>query len=825
MRFAISFLVAAIGFAAFGQGTKADYERADSLATRLQGKVFRSTVVPHWMADGKGFWYTVEVAAGKRETYLVDTGTGSKELAFDAARLDKALAPKLGVKNPFDASSVAVIGFDGPKLAISASGRQWLLDRKTYDVVERTGDAKLGPSESLPAFLPPRASGSGQDTTLILENRWSQPVDVYWMGTDGARQKYFTLAPGERREQHTFANHVWLFTSTDGRALAAYSATEGPCAAIYDGTPPGAAARTGRRGESGTNAKWRVAFHDQNFFLRPTAGGDEIRMSADGKEGDTYGGPTVWSPSGSDVAVVRTEAGQEHKIHFVQSSPPDQEQPKYQTLDYLKPGDKIPHPRVVIFEADSHREIPVQTDQTPNPWEFTDFHWSADGKELYFVYNQRGHQVLRLMAADAATGKTRIVVEETSPTFIDYQGKLWVSYLDKTGEALWASERSGYNHIYLVDMKSGQMKPVTQGPWMVRSVERVDADRRRLIIRVLGRDPKQDPYHVHFAWINFDGTGFTPLTEGDGTHRLVWSPDNLTYLDSYSRVDMAPVTELRRLEDGKRLALLETGDDTLLRKTGWSAPERFVAKGRDGSTDIYGIIIKPTDFDPRKKYPVIEDIYAGPHDFFVPKSYQAFRNQAKVAELGFIVVQIDGMGTDWRGKKFHDVCWKNLSDAGFPDRILWMKAAGKTRPWMDLSRVGIYGTSAGGQSACSAVERFGDFYKAAVADCGCHDNRMDKIWWNELWMGWPVDQSYETNSNVTAAKNLKGKLYLMVGEVDTNVDPASTMQVVNALIQAGKDFDFLVYPNSNHGVLSHPYAFRRLEDFFVWNLYGAEPRR
>ncbi|HVL39637.1 MAG TPA: S9 family peptidase, partial [Fimbriimonadaceae bacterium] len=259
-------------------------------------------------------------------------------------------------------------------------------------------------------------------------------------------------------------------------------------------------------------------------------------------------------------------------------------------------------------------------------------------------------------------------------------------------------------------------------------------------------------------------------------------------------------------------------DASALVAAGWMKPERFVAKGRDGKTDIWGFILRPTHFDSAKRYPIVESIYAGPHGHHVPKSFTGYMSNMRLAELGFVVVQIDGMGTNWRSKAFHDVAWRNLADAGFPDRIAWMKAAAATRAWMDLSRVGIYGSSAGGQNAASAVMRFGDFYKAAVADCGCHDNRMDKIWWNELWMGWPVGPEYEANSNVTAAKDLNGKLLLMVGEVDTNVDPASTMQVVAALIAANKDFELLVAPNVGHGVIGTPYGYRRMQEFFVRHL-------
>ena len=292
----------------------------------------------------------------------------------------------------------------------------------------------------------------------------------------------------------------------------------------------------------------------------------------------------------------------------------------------------------------------------------------------------------------------------------------------------------------------------------MRGVDRVDPKSRQIWFRAGGIRPEQDPYYIHYCRVNFDGSGLTVLTEGDGTHKIEYSPDGRFFLDTYSRVDLPPVVELRRAEDGKLLCELERADWSRLLAAGWKAPERFSAKGRDGATDIYGVIWRPTNFDPKKKYPIIEDIYAGPQDSFVPKSFQSYYKDQSLAELGFIVVQIDGMGTSNRSKKFHDVCFKNLGDAGLPDRIAWIRAAAAKYPYMDLRRVGIFGGSAGGQNAARAVMAHGDFYKVAVADCGCHDNRMDKIWWNEQWMSWPVGPEYAESSNVTYASRLSGKL-------------------------------------------------------------------
>ena len=293
-------------------------------------------------------------------------------------------------------------------------------------------------------------------------------------------------------------------------------------------------------------------------------------------------------------------------------------------------------------------------------------------------------------------------------------------------------------------------------------------------------------------------------------------------VDTWSRVDLPPVSVLRKSSDGTIAMDLEKADITRLLATGWRAPEVFTAKGRDGKTDIWGIIIRPMNFDPNKKYPVVENIYAGPQGSFVPKTFSAQSGMQSMAELGFIVVQIDGMGTANRSKAFHDVCWRNLADAGFPDRILWMQAAAAKNPWMDITRVGIYGTSAGGQNSTGAVLFHPEFYKVAVSSCGCQDNRMDKIWWNEQWMGYPVGEWYEASSNVVNANKLKGKLLLIVGEMDHNVDPSSTMQVVNALIKANKDFDLLVVPGMDHST-GGPVGDRKRMDFFVKNLLGVNP--
>jgi dipeptidyl aminopeptidase/acylaminoacyl peptidase len=335
-------------------------------------------------------------------------------------------------------------------------------------------------------------------------------------------------------------------------------------------------------------------------------------------------------------------------------------------------------------------------------------------------------------------------------------------------------------------------------------------------------DRGRDPYFVHYYRINFDGSGLTPLTTADANHSVTFSSDMSYYVDSYSRIDLAPVLELRKSADASLVMELEKADISALRQAGWKPPETFVAKGRDGDTDIFGVIYRPTNFDESRKYAVIENIYAGPHGAFVPKSFVGFNQMQAQAELGFIVVQIDGMGTNFRSKAFHDVAWQNIKDAGFPDRILWHKAVAAKYPYYDITRVGIYGTSAGGQSSFGALLFHPDFYKVAVSFVGCHDNRMDKIWWNEQWMGWPIGPHYSESSNVDNAYRLQGKVLLVVGELDQNVDPSSTMQVVNQLIKHNKDFDLLVIPGAGHGN-GGVYGDHKRYDFFVRHLLNVTP--
>ena len=824
---------------------------AQPLPTNPAPRVYRDRINPHWFASAGGttncFWYRLNLADNQTEFVLVDAVKGTRSPAFDHARLAGLLAQETG--KPVEATRLDLNGLefspDEKTVSFGMARTAWRLDLASYTLTRSR--AAAAPEESLPAGrMIHNSPASEAGTSIIFVNQLAQAVDIFWINDSGQRQPYGGLAAGDSKEQPTYVGHVWLVAAKNGDVLAVFDAVAGPGRAVVgnqaevtprkDKKNPAPPATDSARSPDG---KWEVRVRGDDLFLRNAASGHEDRLTSDANSKNSYARnaqadraiemnydrrdpeqplPEVyWSPDSSHFVAMKHLPGSPRRIYMVQSSPEDQLQPKLVSYPYLKPGDDVPYAKPHLFDVAAKNEISVDDALFANPWSISEVRWNPDSSRFTFLFNQRGHQALRILGVAAKTGLVQPIVDEASKTFICYSGKCFTEYLDDTGEIIWMSERDGWNHLYLYDAKTGRVKnQVTKGEWVVRGVDRVDREKRQIWFHAGGLRPAEDPYYVDYCRINFDGSGLTVLTEGDGSHSIQLSPDNRFLIDTWSRVDQPPVNELRRAADGKLICPLEKSEASEL--LGWRPPERFVTKGRDGVTDIYGVIWRPKNFDAVKKYPVIEYIYAGPQDSFTPKEFRTTWPLKNLTDLGFIVVQMDGMGTANRSKKFHDVCWKNLADAGFSDRILWIKAAAAKYPCLDLARVGICGTSAGGQDALRALLDHGDFYKVAVADSGCHDNRMDKIWWNEQWLGWPVDESYVRSSNVVDAHKLQGKLLLMVGEMDNNVDPASTMQVVNALVKADKDFELLDLPGAGHGVARTPYGAHRLTEFFTRTL-------
>ena len=559
---------------------------------------------------------------------------------------------------------------------------------------------------------------------------------------------------------------------------------------------------------------------DYNVFVKDVKTGKEHQLSYDGCLGEFYSGELFWSPDSKKIAARRIRNNTKHYIHLIESSPNDRLEPKLLKREYLKPGDALPIAKPCLFDVEGLKQIEIDGTAFDQQYSLDKIKWNSNSKYFTFEFNQRGHQVYQVVKVNAKTGGYSVIVNEQSDTFIDYSGKYFRFDTQDDTKIIWASERDGWNHLYLIDAANGNViNQITKGEWVVRGVEYINEEDQTIIFRGSGKNKNEDPYFVHYYKVKFDGSGLTDLTPEEMNHDAVFSQDFKWFTDTYSKVDVAPVSVLRNTLDGGKSMDLEQTDIKDLLAEDFRFPEVFVAKARDGKTDIWGNIYYPTNFDPNKKYPIIEYIYAGPQAAFSQKSFRAYNYAfSGLAELGFIVVQMDGMGTSYRSKAFHDVCFKNLKDAGFPDRIKWIKAAAEKHAFMDTTRVGIFGGSAGGQNSTAALLFHPEFYKAAVSSCGCHDNRMDKMWWNEQWMGLPDGDHYKECSNIENAYRLKGDLMLILGELDDNVDPSSTMQLADALIKAGKDFELVVLPGVGH-TLGGNYGEMKRRDFFVECFY------
>lgn len=571
------------------------------------------------------------------------------------------------------------------------------------------------------------------------------------------------------------------------------------------------------------DGKYVAFIKNDNICVREVATGKETQLSQDGTPGNYYSSYIQWSPDSKLVAAFRIRPAQKRYVYYVESSPADQLQPKLHKQEYAKPGDELAFKVPCIYGVENGKRLIPSTDLFSHQYEIYALQWNSDSKGITFEYNERGHKVYRVLEVSAEDGSVRPLIEEKEEKYVNYP-RIFRHFLADGKRIIWSSERDNYNHLYMYNRATARpTHQITRGEWYVREVQYVDEENQQIYFSANGMNKDEDPYLIHYYRIGFDGKGLTALTPEEGMHKAWYSSDYKYLVDVYSKVDQAPVAVVRSAADGKIVMPLEKADIAQLTANGWKAPEVFTAKGRDGKTDMWGIIYRPSNFDPAKKYPVIEYIYSGPGDQYVPKTFSSYNWwMTSLAELGFIVVQVDGMTTSFRSKEFEEVCYKNLKDAGLPDHIAWIKAAAQKYPYMDIDRVGIFGCSAGGQESTTAVLLHPEFYKAAYSACGCHDNRMDKIWWNELWMGYPVDDSYKECSNVENAHLLQRPLMLVVGEMDDNVDPASTMQVVNALIKANKDFELVVIPGAHH-TMGEDFGEHKRYDFFVRNLMGVNP--
>jgi dipeptidyl-peptidase-4 len=751
-----------------GAVTAEDYGRAAQLLSwNTSTLVTGDAVRPSWMPDGSRFWYRTRVDEG-HEFILVDPARASRATLFDRHRLASALSM---------AADTAYVGTKLPFSDLEFAGSE---RRIAFDAGKRRFECDIGAytCASVDTLPDRRAFVVSPDSTL----------EVFVKGYD--------------------------------------------------------------------------------LYVRPYGGGDTVRLTSDGEKHFAYGvgspGPSAirrnqpsrpdvsWAPDSRRLAVERPDERGVKLMHWISSTP---QRPVHYERPYALPGDSIiPQPVVHVIDMPADMEAAAADPDTtrahaaanhqvifePDVWNadwggaVADSAWSADSRTLYVTYFTRGAKKLTLAAVDAVSGTFHVVAADSARTNVignHWTGpkSFWVAEDEST--VIWWSERDGWAHLYRYDGVQGTATQITSGPWTVGTLLHVDPARRLLWFTGRGREAGRNPYYQHLYRVGFDGSGLTLLTPEDANHDVSFAPSGDYFVDVQSRIESPPASVLRRASDGSVVRTLETADVSRLEAIGWRPAEVFTTKARDGITDLYGVIYFPPDLDPTKKYPVIEHIYPGP--FIGSVGSWDFKDGGEtfaLASLGFVVIQLDHMGTPYRSKAMHDSYWGNMGDNGIPDHVTSVEQLAARYPFMDLERVGIFGHSGGGFASTDAILRFPDFYKVAVSGAGNHDNRTYGVHWGPLYQGLLEKDTirggdnYDSQANQNIAGNLKGHLLLMHGDLDDNVHPAMTIQVVDKLIDANRDFDLIIAPNRAHG-LNEPYFIRRRWDYFVRWLMGVEPPR
>ena len=739
-----------------------EYARAHNfLSSAMSPLVFGTSVRPVWLEDGR-FWYQNRFSQG-HEFVLIDADARNRERLFDHERMAAALSGTSGVDQaPFDLPTPTVSIEDG-KLAI-----EFQIDDRFYPCNLETYVCSM--QNRLPARRPPRGPQS--------QSRRAPEV----LSPDGSKAAFI---------------------------------------------------------------------RDHNLWMVDTRNGEETQLTTDGIEDFGYAtnnaGWTksdrpvlLWSPDSKKIATFQHDARGVGMMYLVSTKVGH---PELEAWKYPLPEDSVifrisrvvvhtdgpDGPKVVRLNMPPDQHRSTITDHIACGGVFCDVEWAPDASQLAFVSSSRDHKEAVLRMADPETGEVRDVLQERVETYFE-SGEDMVNWhvFPEYNEALWFSERSDWGHLYLYDLSTGDLiRQLTSGDWRVLQVRHVDRENRRLYFTGAGREPG-DPYFQYFYSVSMDGGDVRLLTPDSANHAVTMAPNGTYFIDAYS-TPLDPGAVVVRDLRGRARVTAETGDISRLLEAGWKAPIPFSTKARDGVTDTYGIMFTPTHLDETKKYPVVNYLYPGPQSGSVgSRSFRAaWREHQAMAELGFVVVTLDAMGTPGRSKSFHDIYYGNMGDNGLPDQIAAIRQLGEQYPWMDLDRVGIWGGSGGGFASTAGILRYPDFYKVAVSTSGNHDNRNYEDDWGEKWQGLLEEYedgttNYDNQANQLLAENLKGKLLLAHGTMDSNVPPYNTLVVVDALIAANKDFDLLLLPNRGHG-LGEPYMMRRRWDYFVRHLLGAEP--
>lgn len=598
------------------------------------------------------------------------------------------------------------------------------------------------------------------------------------------------------------------------------------------------------------DGKKAVFIKEHNLWLRELASDKLTQLTFDGEKDYGYATnnagwirskkPVVtWAPDSSKLTTFKHDGRKVGEMGIVSTAVGH---PEIDVWKYPLPGDEhIFKIERVVIDVDNAKVI--RLDMAPDEHRSTitdhvadrdgsllDIDWSEDSSHFAFVSSSRDHKDATSKFANATTGKVTTVFTESEETFFEsgVQGVSW-RYLDKTNEILWFSQRSNWGHFYLIDAKTGKVKKqLTQGDWTVISLLHVDQEASKILFLGAGREGG-DPYFHYLYSVNLDGSDLTLLTPEKKHHRITLSKDGKYFLDRVSTYNTPEISWLRNTNNGKGFQI-EAMDISKLKENNWQAPIPFTVKDRDGKHDIYGLMYKPSNFDASKKYPVVNYLYPGPQVGSIRgRHFRTSRgdNQA-IAELGFIVIEIDALGTPGRSKAFHEFYYGNMGDSGIPDQVAAIKQLAKKHKWIDDNKVGIWGHSGGGFASTRALLMYPDFYSVAVSQAGNHDNRNYADEWGEKWHGMLVENedgttNFDSQANQLIAENLKGKLLIAHGTTDTNVPPYNTLVVVEALIKANKDFDMIMLPNRGHGFAREPFMLRKRWDYFVEHLMGVKP--
>ncbi|MCO6498473.1 MAG: DPP IV N-terminal domain-containing protein [Chitinophagaceae bacterium] len=748
--------------------TVRDYQRAQEfLLTNVGRMVKNPSLFANWVND-QNFWYTQTNAAGGTDYFLVNAGKNSKTAAFNADKLAAALSAQSG-------KQVAASGLNLGQLTFAKDLKTFTFNYEGFSWTYNPKSNRLTKGEAVQ---------SGQRTGRGT------------FGGFGGFRGFQPTSPDGSKTVFIKDDNLWIKEVSSGKTYAL--TTDG----VKD------------YGYATDNAGWK---HSNNAIVS-------------------------WSPDSKMLFTFKQDQRLVGDMYLVTTNVGH---PKLESWKYPLPGDEhvamiervVIHvdeqnPRIVKLKIDPDYHRATTGDDISGRGGLSDVAWSADGSSIAFVSSSRDHKVAKFRVANPQTGDVREVFTETSPTQFEsgQMGESW-QYLPETNEVIWYSERDNYGHLYLYDLSTGKVKnQITKGAYVVADVVKTDKENRKFYFNAFGLDPV-NPYYRHFCTINFDGTGFRDLTPEEGDHRISLSPSGEYIINTYSQPHIPPVFNLRNIKNNSVLELGRADVSELKEKLNWKPVTPFKVKAADGVTDIYGLMFTPTNLDPNKKYPVVDYIYPGPQAGSIGANWTfspVRGDHQALAELGFVVVMIEGTCNPYRTKDFHDRCYGNMGENTLPDQVAGIKQLAERYPYLDISRVGIWGHSGGGFATASAMFKYPDFFKVGISESGNHDNRNYEDDWGERYIGLLTKNAdgtdnYTMQANQMHAENLKGKLLLAHGLMDDNVPPYNTFLVVKALQDANKDFDLIVFPDSRHGFGKYSnYMMRTRWDYFVKHLKGAD---